>query len=388
MTSETPSKPTKLCPTCGTRVSEDATRCLVCGSDLTAGAKSGKKSRPVQGSRMPEITLSLPIALVLLAVFLAIGATLVFFAMRGTGLAVEAAPTAATATVTTTATSTTTPTPVTPTPTDTPQPSPTPNSYTIQTGDTCAGIAFSFGVSIQSIVLLNNLPAECSPLTVGTTLLIPQPTPTPTSLPTSTLSAADATEQACGKEDYVVQENDTLSSIANTYNIPMAVIQEYNGLSSENVLLGMNLVIPLCERYPTPGPTPTATLPPPYTAPNLLLPLDGARFVQTGDTVTLQWASVGTLLENEAYSVNVVDITEGEDRKLIDYVTDTKFIVPASFRSTDSTPHIYRWWIVPSRQTGTDDDGNAVWEPAGAASSAWIYMWSGAGPGPAVTPTP
>ena len=187
MTSETPSKPTKLCPTCGTRVSEDATRCLVCGSDLTAGAKPGKKSRPVQGSRMPEITLSLPIALVLLAVFLAIGATLVFFAMRGTGLAVEAAPTAATATVTTTATSTTTPTPVTPTPTDTPQPSPTPNSYTIQTGDTCAGIAFSFGVSIQSIVLLNNLPAECSPLTVGTTLLIPQPTPTPTSLPTSTL---------------------------------------------------------------------------------------------------------------------------------------------------------------------------------------------------------
>lgn len=337
---------------------------------------------------MPEITLSLPFALLLLALFIAIGAGLVFYALRGTGQAVEAIPTAATATVTTTATATTTPTPVTPTPTDTPQPTPTPISYTIQTGDTCAGIAFSFGVSVQSIVLLNSLPAECSPLTVGTTLLIPQPTPTPTSPPTSTLSSSDATEQACEKENYVVQANDTLMSIANAFNVPMAVVQEYNGMTSDNVLLGMNLIIPLCKRYPTPGPTPTATLPPPYAAPNLLLPADGARFVQTGDAVSLQWASVGTLLENEAYAVNVVDITEGEDRKLVDYVTDTKFIVPASFRSADSNPHIYRWWIIPSRQTGTDDQGNAVWEPSGASSSAWIFLWSGAGPEPAVTPTP
>jgi LysM repeat protein len=337
---------------------------------------------------MPEITLSLPVALVLLAAILAIGAGVVFFTLRGTGQAVEAVQIAATATETYTPSPTTTPTPVTPTATDTPQPTPTPLSYTIQTGDTCAAIAFNFGVSIQSIVLLNNLPAECSPLSVGTTLLIPQPTPTPTSLPTSTLSAAEATEQACGKENYVVQEGDTLMSIANNFNVPMAVIQEYNGMSSENVLLGMNLIIPLCERYPTPGPTPTATLPPPYAAPNLLLPPDGARFVQTNDTVTLQWASVGTLLENEAYAVNVVDITDDEDRKLVQYVTDTKLNVPASFRSSDSTPRIYRWWVVPSRQTGTDEDGNAVWEPAGAASVAWIFMWSGAGPIPQVTSTP
>lgn len=383
MTSETPSKPTKLCPTCGTRVTEDATRCLVCGSDLTGTEKTAGKAKAVQGSRMPQITLSLPIALVLLALFLGIGAILVFFALRETGRVVD--PTV-TPTATSTITPTTTPTQVTPTPTDLPLPTATPMTYTVQAGDTCAGIAFTFGVSIQSIVLLNNLPADCNTLVEGQALLIPQPTPTPTALPTSTLSPAEATEQACEKVNYEVQENDTLSSISNSYNVPMAVIQEYNGLSSETVFSGMSLIIPLCERFPTPGPTPTATNPPPYSAPSLLLPPDGARFVQSGDTVTLQWASIGTLLETEAYEVTIVDFTEGDSRRLVDYVTDTKFIVPATFRSSENIPHLYRWWVMTARQAGTDDEGNPVWESAGAASNQRVFMWSGISAPP--TPTP
>lgn len=333
---------------------------------------------------MPELTLSLPVALLLLAVFIAIGATIVYFALRQTTPAVE--PTA-TPTVTTTLTPTTTPTPQTPTPTGTPEPSPTPLAYTVQAGDTCSSIAFSFGVSIQSIVLLNNLPAACETLSEGQALLIPQPTPTPTSLPSATLSADEATEQACEKASYVVQDNDTLSSIANSYNVPMAVIVEYNGLSSETVFSGMPLTIPLCEQFPTPGPSPTATLPPPYTAPNLLLPTDGTRFTQAGDTVSLQWAAVGNLLETEAYQVTVVDFTDGDSRTIVDYVTDTKFIVPSSFRSTDSIPHLYRWSVLVARQGGTDDEGNQVWEPAGAASSARVFMWQG-GTTAQVTPTP
>ena len=384
MTSEIPSKPTKLCPTCGTRVSEDASRCLVCGSDLTSTEKSEGKTRAVQGSRMPQITLSLPIALILLALFLGIGAVLVYFALQETGRVVE--PTI-TPTQTLTVTPTITPTPATPIPTGTPLPTPTPAIYTVAAGDTCAGIAFTFGVSIQSIVLLNNLPADCNTLVEGQQLLIPQPTPTPTSLPTATLSAADATEQACEKVNYEVQENDTLSSIANSYSVPMAVIQEYNGLSSETVFSGMPLIIPLCERFPTPGPTPTATLPPPYNAPSLLLPADGARFNQSGDTVTLQWASIGTLLDDEAYEVTVVDFTDGDSRRLVDYVTDTKFIVPATFRSADNIPHLYRWWVMTTRQAGTDEDGNPIWDSAGMASDQRVFMWSGS-LSPATTPTP
>lgn len=382
MTPETTPKSTKLCPTCGTRISEQSTRCVVCGTDLTIGEKTSRATKAIQGSRMPEITLNLPAALGLLTLFLLIGAGMVFFGLRETGRVVE--PTL-TPTVTLTSTPTITPTPVTPTPTNTPLPTPTPLSYEVKIGDNCAGIAFNFGISIQSIVLMNNLSADCA-LFEGQKLLIPQPTPTATPLPTSTLSPAEATEQACQKDTYIVQENDTLSSISQRYDIPMAVIKEYNGLTSDIVFSGMPLTIPLCKRFPTPGPSPTATPLPPFPAPNLLLPIDGASFTSIEDIITLQWAAVGTLADNEAYLVVIVDITAAEDRKLMEYVTDTKFIVPENFQPTTTSPHAFRWWVTTVRQTGTDEEGKPIWEPAGATSVQRVFIWSGAIP--PLTPTP
>lgn len=332
---------------------------------------------------MPEITLSLPVALGLLALFLSIGAGLVFFGLRQTGRVVD--PTA-TPTVTLTMTPTTTPTPLTPTPTGTALPTPTPISYEIKPNDTCLGIAFAFDVSYQSIVQLNNLRADCTDLSPGQILLIPHPTPTETPPPTATLSPAEATEAACPKDSYVVQDTDTLYSIAQAYNVSMEVIKEYNGMSSDIVFSGMPLTIPLCRLNPTAGPSPTPTPPPPYAAPNLLLPADGA--IITEENVTLQWASVGTLLENERYAVTVVDKTEGDERKIVEYVSDTKFIIPSSFRATGSTAHIYGWSVMTVRQTGTDDDGDPVWETAGAASSQRVFSWMSGIPAPAITPAP
>ena len=374
MTTDTPSKQTKVCPICGTRVNEDAERCLVCGSSFSQQDTSGKKAPNVQGSRMPTITLSLPIAVVLLALFLIIGAVLVYYALQQTGQVVE--PTV-TLTVTNTATTTITPTPMTPTPTPTQQPTLTPLTYKVSSGDTCSSIAFAFGISIQSIVLENTLPAACDTLIVGQDLRIPHPTPTNTPLPTATLSAADATDAACQKIDYTVQENDTLSSISANYAVPITVLKTYNGLVNDTVRSGQTIVIPLCERNATPGPSPTPTPPPPYGAPNLLLPADGAPFLLTDETITLQWASVGALRNNEAYAVTIIDVTEGQDRRLIDYVTDTKFILPDSFRPASEIPHVMRWWVVSVRQTGTDEDGNAIWESAGAESDRRVFTVTG-----------
>jgi LysM repeat protein len=131
---------------------------------------------------MPEVTLSLPVVLGLLVLFLSIGAVLVYLALNRTP-ATSDAPTP-TPTPAITDTPTTTPTPVTPTMTWTPEPSPTPFEYTVKLGDTCGSIAFAFKVSIQSIVLLNNLPADCSTLYEAQKLLIPPPTPTATPQPT------------------------------------------------------------------------------------------------------------------------------------------------------------------------------------------------------------
>src|SRR5512142_999757 len=84
MTPEAASQKTQVCPTCGTRLSESAVRCPVCGTDLRPKAKQQASSAPrqaeksVQAARMPEVTLSLPVALGLLVLFLAVGATVVY----------------------------------------------------------------------------------------------------------------------------------------------------------------------------------------------------------------------------------------------------------------------------------------------------------------------
>jgi len=333
---------------------------------------------------MPEITLSLPAVFGLLALFLTTGAVLVYLALNTTAApAAEATPSP---TVTLTETPTLSPTPVTPTATWTPEPSPTPFVYTVNLGDTCGSIAYSFSVSIQSIVLQNNLPADCSTLYENQKLLIPQPTPTATAQPTSTLSPGESTEAACQKLDYLVQENDTLSSISLNYNVPADAIREYNGLVSDVVRFEQVLVIPLCKRNATPGPTPTPTLPPPYAAVNLLLPPDGSPFGLTNAVITLQWAAVGALRENESYAVTLEDVTEEEGRRLVDYVNDTKYIVPGSFLPNDGVPHVIRWWVVPVRQIGTDNDGNPIWDPAGAVSNPRVFTWLSTGL--ATTPTP
>jgi len=378
MLQEPSSQKSQICPTCGTRLSESATRCLVCGTELTAKAatKSKKAEKGMQASRMPEITLSLPAALGALALILLIGAAVVYFSLQSgvTGRTIteptlEGTPTE-TATITPTATATLQPTAL---PSQTPLP---PLDYTVKSGDTCGGLAVFFGVSVQSIVVQNNLPASCI-ISVGQPLKIPYPTATPAPPPTAVPNEATQTAQACEKVPYTVQANDTLSSISFNYNVPQDAIKFYNGLSTDSVFIGQPLLIPLCERFATPGPTPTATLPPPYQAPNLLLPADGSAFTLANDVVTLQWASIGTLRENEAYQITIEDVTAGQGRRLTEYVTDTKFIVPTSFRPNDNLAHVIRWWVTTVRQNGVDEQGQPIYDSAGAVSEKRVFSWVG-----------
>lgn len=364
---------TETCPTCGSRVTEGATKCVVCGTDL----RSARQKRGVQASRMPEVTLSLPAALGLLMLFLIIGAGTVFLLVQQEPEIVV--PPTVTPTPTLTLTPSPTPTQAPPTQTPTPAPSPTPFTYVVQSGDLCSTVAFTFGVSVQSIILLNSLDANCT-LFEGQSLLIPYPTPTPTPLPTATLNPTEQYVEDCSKVTYQVQSNDTLSTIASNYGLSIESIKRWNGLVLDQVNIGQVLVIPLCERGAGPGgPTPTPTAAPPYPAPNPLLPADGAPFTLANDTVTLQWASVGTLLENEFYQVTVIDVTDGEKR-IVEYVNDTKYIVPASFRPNEDTAHVIRWTVQTVRQVGVDESGLPIYESAGAVSAPRVFSWTGTEP--------
>ena len=331
---------------------------------------------------MPELTLSLPVALGLLAVFLIVGALALFLTLKGSGKLPNAtASPSATVTVTITSTPTDTSIP-TETPTLTPEP---PIDYTVSAGDSCISIASLYGSSVAAIVNLNSLNSNCTNLQVGQKIKVPRPTPTPPPAPTGTLQPADATRAACQTTEYTVQANDTLSTIAINYGVTMTSIKDWNGLSTDNVFIAQKLIIPLCKRAATPGPTPTPTTPPPYPAPNLLLPADGDTFNLATDTITLQWASIGALRDNERYQVTIMYVTGGTGKKSVQYVTDTKYVVPVTFRPESNDTQILRWWVVTVRQTSTDDQGNPIWSTAGAASVMRDFGWSGAGS--AATPT-
>lgn len=273
-----------------------------------------------------------------------------------------------------------------PTATETPPPTITPLPpvpYQVSAGDTCAGLAGFFNVSIQSIVELNKLSQSCN-LLVGQQLLIPQPTPTPTPLPTATLSGPELTSTACGSVTYTVKDGDTLGGIAANYAVDIDALMAENGINNaETIFSGLLLRIPLCARLATPGPSPTPTPPPPYPAPSLLLPQDGAAFSAADSTVNLQWSSVAVLRQNEFYQVSVEDVTAGTARRLVEFTRATNFIVPVDFRPSEGSPHVFRWSVVAVRQVGTSALGKPIIEPAGATSAERTFAWSGTAATPA-----
>lgn len=393
--SENNTQNTQICPTCGTRIREDAARCLVCGKTFTekkSGKSKDKKTSPqseasqaIRGSRMPEITLSIPVVLLLLGFFLAVGAGLTFLGLSVTDGLAETTPTA---TETVTPTVTLTPTATVPLPTHTPQPTFTPFAYSVKEGDNCGIIAARFNISINSIILANNLDASCS-LFINQALNIPQPTATPTPLATATVSSEQATIEACPTVLHVVQEGETMSEIAFYYGFddPSAIL-EWNGKTVDTAFVGERLVIPECMRdYVLGKGTVTPTPAPPYPAPEPLLPRDGEGFSLEQETVSLQWSSVGELRENEIYEVTIIDITGGQNDQLVLYVKDTKIIVPTSFRPTDNLPHVFRWSVQPVAQVGVDEAGDPVYDVGGPRSDWWAFTWSGDAP-PANTPEP
>jgi len=372
--------PTKICPTCGTRISQDAPRCLVCGTTFTStssAAKSAPSEAPaIRGSRMPEITLSVPVILVMLFLFIVIGGGLTYMGLNATGTLIDVTPTS---TPEATLPATLTPTPEPPTATITPQASYTPSNYIVQSGDSCNAIAFAFKISVQSIILENNLNAACG-LFENQELKIPHPTFTPIPLATNTPGSAQATIDACETVLHVVAENENLGLIEASYGVPSVAIIEWNGKTTDSVYVGERIYIPLCMAEFVAGATVTPSPAPPYPAPELLLPRNGESFDLSNDTVALQWSSVGQLRENEFYQVTIIDLTSGENLQLVEVVRDTKFVVPTSFRPSDNKPHVFQWFVVAVARRGQDEDGNPTYDAGGAVSEAHYFTWSGLAP--------
>lgn len=106
-------------------------------------------------------------------------------------------------------------------------------TYTVKKGDSLWKIANNFGVSVDSIIQANNLSG--TNLSIGQQLIIPGTTTTPTP---PTPPEEDTTQL------YVVKSGDSLWSIARKFNTTVSEIRNANNLTTDVLQVGQLLRIP------------------------------------------------------------------------------------------------------------------------------------------------
>ncbi len=141
--------------------------------------------------------------------------------------------------------------------------------YTVVAGDTLIGIAARFGLELQTLLDLNGL-TETSFINPGDQLLlgyapgtVSDNTPTPESVLPNTTVRED------GAIVYIVQEGDTLISIAVTYDLTLEELYELNNIDETAIItIGQEIIV---GRQPVPQSTggssdePTETPSPTHT---------------------------------------------------------------------------------------------------------------------------
>lgn len=100
------------------------------------------------------------------------------------------------------------------------------NIYTVKSGDSLWSISKQFNLSVEELKSANNLTSNL--LSVGQKLIIP----------------IDQEPQTGEYTIYIVKKGDNLYSIANRYNTTVNELIEYNNLSSSNLQIGDQILIP------------------------------------------------------------------------------------------------------------------------------------------------
>jgi hypothetical protein len=119
-------------------------------------------------------------------------------------------------------------------------------------------------VTRAMLTLLESTPPTPStlPTAVPTLTTIPTRQPAPTQV--------GCTPRGDWTAFYIVQQGDTLSSIARLYGVTVSQMQQANCLANpNNIIVGLSLRVPFIRNTNTPGPTstpsPTPTPPPTFT---------------------------------------------------------------------------------------------------------------------------
>jgi len=228
-------------------------------------------------------------------------------------------------------------------------------------------IARNYAVTLRELLAANDL-VEADVLHPGDELIIPSSgqLPTPTPMPSQIR--------------HVVQPGDGLNDIAERYNVTAASIRLANGLDADApVAAGDVLVIPLSP-LPTPTsllptPTPTATPGPPYAAPQMLYPPDGATIEGQETVIALQWASVGILAEDEWYELYLQYLGERSSSELSEITVHTRLTawrLPAEwYPGEDNEQARFEWKVQVVRITPGTEAPKLISKPSHVRRFDW-----------------
>ena len=132
-----------------------------------------------------------------------------------------------------------------PTVTATPFPSSTPlppTTHIALDGDSCTGLALIYDVTVESILKLNGLTQNCE-IRIGQEVFIPQPTHTPSPI---ILTATNAAIDPLAPLQHIVEEGESLHSIAEKYGV------DFDALARKNEITGPDYMISIEEELTIP----------------------------------------------------------------------------------------------------------------------------------------
>ncbi|WP_160300766.1 LysM peptidoglycan-binding domain-containing protein [Kiritimatiella glycovorans] len=126
-----------------------------------------------------------------------------------------------------------------------PMPEPEYKHYTIRKGDTLSAIAYRHDISVSTLVELNEI-QNPDRLVVGQDLLLPPYAAEPAARPSAPSPGAvrESGAEAGDGEIYVVKSGDTLSQIAQRFNVALDRLRDVNGLRGDRIIVGQELVVP------------------------------------------------------------------------------------------------------------------------------------------------
>lgn len=145
--------------------------------------------------------------------------------------------------------------------------------HTVQSYQTLSTIAQAYDVAIDTILALNGIQQDW-PLQIGQKLTIHASSVTPSATPRPLTEIEKLTPASDGKYYHTIRSGETLSWIADLYDIQVAELMSWNGLNASSIIQpSQKLVLqvtPPATITPTPAPptiTSTHTSPPPTATP-------------------------------------------------------------------------------------------------------------------------